>query len=270
MDRINIKAIIVDKLKRRSRFVPGFLIRFIEKLLCVEKINYVIDNLGDREPMGFIEGTLDYMGVKYRLHGAENIAGLGRMVFAANHPLGGLDGLIMAHAMDSVVGSTKFIVNDILMYIKPLDSIFVPVNKHGGQSADYARGINDLFESESSIIVFPAGLCSRLIRGKITDLEWRRNFLQKAFDYSRPVVPVFISGRNSMFFYRLEQFRRRLGIKFNIGMILLPREMFAQKGVTIDIYIGKPVYAIKQGETVLETVLKIREMVYQMDPNGQI
>lgn len=267
MDRIDIKAIIADKLKKKARFIPGFLIRFIEWLLCIDKINYVIDNLGNRDPLGFIEGTLDYIGVKYRLHGAENIAGLSRVVFAANHPLGGLDGLIMAHAMDSMVGHTKFIVNDILMYIKPLDPIFVPVNKHGGQSAGYARGLNELFESESSIIVFPAGLCSRLINGKITDLEWKRNFLQKAFDYSRPVVPVFISGRNSMSFYRLEQFRRRLGIKFNIGMIFLPKEMFAQKGATIDIYIGKPVYSIKQDKTIQDTVLEIREMVYNMAPD---
>lgn len=264
MDRVDIKAIIVDKLKRKSRYIPGFVIRFIEWLLCVDKINYVIDNLGDKEPLAFIEGTLDYIGVKYRLHGVQNIEGLSRVVFAANHPLGGLDGLIMAHAMNSVVGHTKFIVNDILMYIKPLEPIFVPVNKHGGQSANYARGINDLYESDNSIIVFPAGLCSRLVKGKITDLEWRRNFLQKAFDYSRPVVPVFISGRNSMFFYRLEQFRRSIGIKFNIGMILLPKEMFAQKGATIDIYIGKPVYSIKQDENVQDTVLRIREMVYKM------
>lgn len=266
MDRIDIMAIIDDKLKRKSRFVPRFLIRFVERLLCIEKINYIIENLGDREPLGFIEGALDYIGVKYRLHGVENLEGVSRVVFAANHPLGGLDGLIMAHAMDSMVGRTKFIVNDILMYIKPLDPIFVPVNKHGSQSSDYARGLNELFESESSIIVFPAGLCSRLVKGKITDLGWKRNFLQKAFDYSRPVVPVFISGRNSMFFYRLEQFRRRLGIKFNIGMILLPKEMFAQKGATIDIYIGKPVYSIKQGETMRDTVLSIREMVYNMAP----
>lgn len=264
MDRVDIKAIIVDKLKRKSRYIPGFVIRFIEWLLCVDKINYVIDNLGDKEPLAFIEGTLDYIGVKYRLHGVQNIEGLSRVVFAANHPLGGLDGLIMAHAMNSVVGHTKFIVNDILMYIKPLEPIFVPVNKHGGQSANYARGINDLYESDNSIIVFPAGLCSRLVKGKITDLEWRRNFLQKAFDYSRPVLPVFISGRNSMFFYRLEQFRRSIGIKFNIGMILLPKEMFAQKGATIDIYIGKPVYSIKQDENVQDTVLRIREMVYKM------
>jgi hypothetical protein len=86
-----------------------------------------------------------------------------------------------------------------------LKSIFVPINKHGGQAKHAARLIEDAYASENQIITFPAGMCSRKINGKIQDLEWKKSFIQKAVEYKRDVVPVYFEGRNSNFFYRFTE-----------------------------------------------------------------
>jgi len=90
--------------------------------------------------------------------------------------------------------------------------------------------------------MFPAGLVSRKIEGKIVDLTWQKHFIKKAIEYEREIVPVYIQGRNSNRFYRLANWRKRLGIKANIEMLFLPDEMFRQKNQTIKIVVGKPIH----------------------------
>jgi putative hemolysin len=84
-------------------------------------------------------------------------------------------------------------------------------------------------------------MCSRKVKGKICDLEWKKNFITKAVEYKRDVVPVYFEGRNSSFFYNLANLRKFLGIKFNIEMMYLPDEMFKQKNKKFTIVIGKPI-----------------------------
>ena len=111
--------------------------------------------------------------------------------------------------------SAKFVVNDLLMHIEPLRSVFVPVNKYGKQKVDNAKLILDAYISDAQILYFPAGLCSRLIDGEIKDLDWKKNFVNQAIKHGRDIVPVFFGGKNSSFFYRFANIRKSLGIKFN-------------------------------------------------------
>lgn len=256
---IDLGKILKEKNPSMARFVPRFVVRYMEHLVRIKKINYMLSNFWNQPPVKFIESTIDYIGVTYKVHGVENIPTEGRVVFVANHPLGGLDGLILAAALSQYKPDLKFIVNDILMNLKPLAPIFVPINKHGSQSIDYARRITSLYESDSAIITFPAGLCSRLLAGKVTDTPWKGNFLRKATATARPIVPVYISGHNSKSFYRLALWRKRLGIKLNIEMILLPKEMFDQQGKHIDLFIGKPTIPTET------TVEQLRQMVYNFE-----
>ena len=139
------------------------------------------------------------------------------------------------------MGSILFVVNDFLMHIKPLEPIFVPINKVGRMGREYSERYEAAFSSESQILYFPAGLCSRLIDGKITDLEWKISYIKQAKRYGRKIVPVYFSGQNSKFFYRLAKIRKILGIKFNIEMCFLPDEMFKQKNANFDVVIGTPI-----------------------------
>jgi len=85
---------------------------------------------------------------------------------------------------------------------------------------------------------FPAGICSRKIKGAITDLQWQKSFIVKAIQHQRDIIPCYFSGRNSPFFYNLARFRTRLGIKMNYEMLYLVDEMFRQKGKEIDLVFG--------------------------------
>lgn len=265
METIDIGRLLRSKNPRLAKWIPRFVVRWVERLVRLKKINYVLAHYGEQPPMEFIRSTLDYIGVTYTLHGAANIPQGGRVIFASNHPLGGLDGLMLAEAVNPYVPAVKLIVNDLLMNLEPLAPIFVPVNKYGSQSVEYARRLVEMYESDTAVITFPAGLCSRLIRGRITDPPWRRNFVQKAWESGRPIVPVYIEGRNSMFFYRFERLRKMLGIKLNLGTIFLPKEMFDQRGKHLDIYIGEPV-ELTQEHTAREWVGIIRERAYALKP----
>ena len=106
---------------------------------------------------------------------------------------------------------------------------------------DYGATIANTFSSNTNILYFPAGLCSRLINNEITDLAWKNSFLKQAIKYNRDIVPVYFGGRNSKFFYKFSKIRKKLGIKFNIEMILLPKEMMRQKNRIFDVVIGEPI-----------------------------
>jgi len=153
-----------------------------------------------------------------------------------------LDGICLSAVIGSrFEGRIKYPVNDLLLYLSNLKSIFVPINKHGTQGKDNARMLEEAFASDDQIITFPAGLCSRKIGGKIQDLEWKKSFIQKAVQYKRDIVPVYFDGKNSNFFYNLARIRKALGIKMNYEMIYLPDEMFRSKHKTFRIYFGKPI-----------------------------
>ena len=88
----------------------------------------------------------------------------------------------------------KFIVNDILNQFELFNSLFMPVNKHGSNKDSIMR-IDELYQSNQCIVIFPAGLVSRKQKEKVEDLEWKKSFIAKK--YNKPIYPVHISGRNS-------------------------------------------------------------------------
>ena len=158
------------------------------------------------------------------------------------------------------------LVNDLLLYLSNLRSIFVPINKHGAQGKKNAELIEKAYASDNQIITFPAGLCSRKQNGKIQDTEWKKSFIQKAVEYRRDIVPVFFEGRNSNFFYRLANMRKALGIKMNYEMIYLPDEMFKSKHKTYSIHFGKPIpwQTFDSSRKPAEWAEWVKEIVYNL------
>ena len=197
----------------------------------------------------------------------ENIPNEGRFIFASNHPLGGLDGMalisLIGHRYN---GDIKFIVNDLLMAVKPFDNVFMPVNKHGRQSRVNAQEIEAQYQSDRQMITFPAGLCSRKLKGGIIgDLDWKKFVVTHAVSSKRDVIPVFFDGTNSKFFYRMARLRERLGIKLNIEMILLPGEMFKSSGSTFNVIFGKPIsWQSLDARNARQEAARLREMVYDL------
>ena len=239
---VDIEKVIRGKSQKLADRLPRFVLNYIKKTIHQDEINRLL--LENREYTGveFASHILKDIDVSYRVHfSGKRPAPDGRYIFVSNHPLGGLDGMILISYIGSSFGDVKFIVNDLLMYIRPLAPVFVPVNKYGRMRHDNTRMFQETFDSDSQILYFPAGLCSRLIKGKVTDLDWKKTFVTKAIESRRDIIPMFFSGENSRRFYRLANLRKKLGIKVNIETFLLPDEMFRKKGSAFDLYIGEPI-----------------------------
>lgn len=263
---IDLEDVIRKKNPRLLKVLPGFLIRFLKRIIYQDEINEVIRNNKPRYGLDFVAGIVKDFGTRVEVDGFENIPATGRFIFAANHPLGGLDGIVLMHEIGKKHPNIKFIVNDLLLNIKNLEILFVPVNKHGRQSTEYARRIDETYQSDNQILYFPAGLCSRKIKGRIVDLTWHKSFIVKATQYKRDIIPVYVEGRNTSFFYNLANLRKFLGIKANIEMIFLVGEMFKQKKKLIRLTFGKPIpySTFDSSKSPSDWALEVRNMVYSM------
>lgn len=267
---IDVEDVIASKSPRLLKALPRFVVRYLKRIIHQDEINNFLDKHGDKQGVDFITEILKMMNVTYTVEGLEKIDPNGRYLFASNHPLGGLDGIILIHSLGQKFPEVKFPVNDLLMHITQLHTVFIPVNKHGAQSSQNARMLEDAYASSTQILYFPAGLCSRKQNGKIEDLEWKKSFITKAIKHERNIVPVFFSGKNSRFFYNLAKFRKLLGIKANIEMLYLVDEMFKQKGKSITVRIGKPIpyNTFDNSKNSKEWAKWVKNIVYNMQPEN--
>jgi putative hemolysin len=265
---IDIDAVIASKSKRLAKFTPKFVVNWVKRIVHQDELNEILKFSNGAIDVEFADKVLLWLNAKSNVKfiNRESLRSDGRYIFVSNHPLGGLDGLILISSLGKIFGKVKFVVNDLLMHILPMRNIFVPVNKHGSMGKDYGERIHNAYASDAQMLYFPAGLCSRLIDGKITDLEWKRNFIKQAKRYNRDIVPVYFGGRNSNFFYRLAKIRKMLGIKFNFEMIFLPDEMFRQKNSIFDVVIGEPIpiSSIDSTRTLDQWCQEIREKCYKL------
>ena len=267
MPKIDVDAVLAAKAPRIARWVPGFVIRWLKRTIHQDEINYILDEYSALPPQQFIQACFKFWGVTYSVEGLEKLDPKGRYLFASNHPFGGMDGMMLADKLIDRFGDARVVVNDLLMYLEPLRPLWIPVNKHGAQSASYARKFDEEFFGDLPVLTFPAGLCSRPNGGEVTDPEWKISFLKKAYASQRQIVPVFVEGRLSKFFYRVYRIRKALGVKFNIEMLWLPDEMFSQKGRHFRIVIGDPipVAELQRFGSLHEQALEVRKKAYFLE-----
>ncbi len=264
--QVDVEKILADKNPKIRRLLPGFVIRYLKRIVHQNDINEILRNFGHLHDAEFNDAALGYMGITYHTHGVENLPKDGRNIFVSNHPLGGLDGMVFMSELTKHFPAIKFPVNDILLYIDNYKGIFLPVNKIGTFGRDAARQMEEAYASDYQLLNFPAGICSRKIKGVITDLPWQKSFIVKAVQHQRDVVPCYFAGRNSRFFYNLANFRTRIGLKMNIEMLYLADEMFKQKGKKIDVYFGKPIpwQTFDRSKTHREWTEMVRNMTYNL------
>lgn len=266
---INVGEVLRQRLPRYWRFIPRFLVRRVERTICQDELNRLLRDNFPRRGADFCRGVLADLDVKVQFHNADLIPRDNpRVLFVSNHPLGGLDGMALIDFVERFYGiSPRFIVNDLLNAVEPLSDTFIPVNKHGAQSRQAIEELERAFASDAPLLMFPAGLVSR--RGKkgvVADLQWQKMFVAKARQYGRDVIPLHFYGENSSFFYKFAKFRQRIGLKFNIEMVYLPREVFRSRGKTFDVVVGKPISFTALGDmTPLQKAQQIRQAVYDLD-----
>ena len=237
---LDINKVLGPKLAKK---LPRFAVNFLKRRIHQDDINDCIMNAEHYKGVGFFDEALKYVGISYRIRGEENLEPGKRYLFVCNHPLGGPEALIIGSVFRRLYGDGFQVpVNHILANLKPLNEFFVPVKVYSSrQSRELGGQIAAMFQSESQVLVFPAGLCARKIKGKVTEMPWKKMFVTQARKFERDVVPMHISGFNSKRFFFFTKLSMFLKLKFNIGMLFLVDELFNKKGEEFTITIGKPV-----------------------------
>lgn len=264
--KIDVEKVLFSKNATRSKTIPGFAINYLKKIVHQDDLNEFLGKWGHLKNAELIEAGLNHFKIKFKVFDSENIPKTGRYIFVSNHPLGGLDGLVFIYELSKHFSDIKFPVNDILTNIENMSGIFLPVNKHGAQGKDAAIRLEEAYSSDSQILYFPAGLCSRKKRGVIEDLQWHKSFIAKAIQHRRDIVPAYFSGRNSNFFYNLSNIRKFLGLKANIEMLYLADEMFKQKDKEICLVFGKVIHwkTFDNSKTTLEWAGWVKSKSYEL------
>lgn len=267
---LDIEAVVKAKVPQYYPKVPKWVFKFAAWLICQKEMNETIIALKDKEGVDFAQGMCERLNVRYELRGMENLPDTGRYVFVSNHPLGAFDGISYINVLGRRYPKFKVIVNDMLMYIVGLQPVFLPVNTLGRQKRQDMEAIDQAYnDPEMQLLSFPAGFCSRFIDGKIQDVEWKKSVITQAIESQRDIIPMHFKGRNSTTFYGLEWLRRKLGMKFNIGLILLPWQMMkTAKNKTFTITIGTPIpwqTFTDKSKTPTEWAQWLREQSYALN-----
>ncbi len=270
MEEQNIIHIDVESVVNSS--TPKFVVRYLKKIVHEDEMNSFLCGHVGLKDYDFIRAVIgpELLNTTISMEGLENIPKDNTpLCFVSNHPLGGLDGMILALCLGEQRNyHLQVIVNELLMYMTPLNGIFVPVHVSGkgGQNKQYVERVNELYSSDYDILTFPSGKCSRKIDGVIQDPEWKKSFIQKSVQHKRDIVPIYFDGQNSKFFYNLGLWRTRLGIKKNIEMLYLADEMFKATGKHFSFKVGKPVpyTTFDHSRTHVEWAQWVRERVYEM------
>ena len=268
--QFDIRAIL--KSKAPKAHVPNFIIRYLERIVHVKQMNAFLRIHTTEKDYDFIKLVLDEeLGCSASIDGTENIPTDDKpVIFVSNHPLAGLDGMIIAQMIHGVRSrKLKVIVNELLMYMEPINGLWAPVNKVGHLSKEQAAEQQRMWASETDVLSFPAGACSRLQRinghWQRADLEWQKNFVQRAKEYQRDVVPIYFEGRNSRFFYALAFIRKLLHIKLNIEMLYLVDEMYGAHGKHFKVHVLPPIpyTTFDNSKTPKEWAQYVKSIVYE-------
>lgn len=269
--QLNLTEIVRSRAGNKGKYIPGFLLRGLERIIRQEELNEMLRAAYPAEGSAFSRRILRHLDITVDVEGLEELPE-GKYVFASNHPLGGLDGIALVAVLGEKYGddNIRVMVNDLLMNVSPLAGVFLPINKYGKSGArESSRLLTEALEAGKQIVMFPAGLVSRLQdSGKtVKDLEWKKSFVTKALEHGRKIVPVRFEAMNSMRFYRTAKWRKKAALKVNIEQALLPGEVCRSRGKHFTIRFGTPADPAslrEEGLNVRDIVSKIYNTVYSL------
>lgn len=235
---IDVEKVLINKYpaftKKPSVFKRTALY-LLRRIVHEDEVNNFMEINGDASGFEFVDRVLEYFDFSYSISSRDrdNIPSTGRVVIIANHPLGALDGLALLKMIGEVRRDVQIVVNDVLMNLEPLQSLFLPVDNmgKGTRKKDIAR-ITDALNQEQAIVVFPAGEVSRVGITGLRDDRWNSGFIRFARKANAPILPIFISGKNSFLFYAISYINK------NVSALMLANEMFNKRSVTITMQIG--------------------------------
>ncbi len=270
MQQIDLKKIILERNPGFLSYIPEFLQKvfylLLAKILRINEINNILEKCSDHSGIAFIDEVFEQLDFSYMVPKKERdrIPSEGKVIIVANHPLGGLDGLVLLKLISEVRPDVKIVVNDVLMEIDALSELFLPVNIFATkiQKSNLDK-ISYSLAREEAVIIFPAGEVSRLSTKGVQDKSWNKGVLLFAKKYDVIILPVFIHARNSIGFYLVSAIWKKF------SLFLLPGEMFRKKHKNITITIGEPIPPSSIFGSIKKNSLQIKLLKKHVDRIGK-
>lgn len=240
------KAINVDKYGVFGTFSGWILM----KVLKISTLNKIYDHNKHLKDVAFLNGILDEMEIKFEIP-EEDLKRLpkdGAYITISNHPLGGIDGILLLKLMLEREPNFKIIANFLLHRIIPMKKYIMPVNpfENHKDAKSSVIGIKETLRHLSDgkpLGIFPAGEVSTYKDGKlVVDKPWEEGAIKLIRKAKVPVVPIYFHAKNSKLFYWLSK------IDDTLRTAKLPSELLTQKDRVIKVRIGKPISVNEQNE----------------------
>ncbi|WP_339751333.1 lysophospholipid acyltransferase family protein [uncultured Winogradskyella sp.] len=240
------KAIHADK----YGFLGTFFGWILMKVLKISTLNKIYNRNKHLNNLEFLDGILDEFQIKFEIPEADmkRLPKEGPYITISNHPLGGIDGILLLKLMIEQRSDFKIIANFLLHRIEPLKPYIMPVNPFEDRKdvkssiAGFKNAILHLREGHP-LGVFPAGEVSTYKDGKlVVDKQWEEAAMKLIQKAEVPVVPIYFHAKNSRLFYRLSK------ISDTLRTAKLPSELLTQKRRVIKVRVGKPISVKAQKE----------------------
>ncbi|MFA0053727.1 lysophospholipid acyltransferase family protein [Vibrio echinoideorum] len=262
---------MIDSPFRLPRYTPfGLGESVVEWATGLSKLDKLYQDRPDElSSFEFMHHTLSALNIDYSVSAGstDNIPEEGPVVIVANHPLGAIEGVILADLVGSVRKDVKVLANELLKRLPELDDLFIGVDVFNSKeskrtNAKAIRDANRHLADGGLLIVFPAGEVSSYRKGAktLTDIEWSKSVAKFVKRHQATTVPIFINGKNSELFYQAGRVHPLL------RTALLGRELLNKQATTISISIGSsiPYSEIKSFEQEMDIVNYLRLNTYLM------
>lgn len=256
------KATNIDKL-----YMPG-LASLLMEVMKINDVNDLVARAEHLHGIAFVDKVLQILGIKIEINEKDfkNIPKEGAFIAVANHPYGGIEGLILLKLLNTIRPESKLMANFILNKVPSLNKFLVPVNPF--ENIDHSSSISglkatlSLLSNGTPIGIFPAGEVStyKLKQQKVTDKLWHPVVGKIISKAKVTVLPVYFHGNNGLLFNLLSL------IHPTLRTAKLASELFNKNGDVIKVRIGKPIhYAAIHNNTNSTSVLSyLRAKTYAL------
>ena len=234
----------IAKITKLDKLGMPYLAQLIMRITQLSRVNSFYDHHFSKNGLDFVDAIFKEIELEYDYFEEEllRIPAEGPFVTVSNHPLGGIDGLILLKLISKRRPDYKVMANFLLQKIEPLKDHFMPVNPFENRK-DLRSSYQGIKESMAYIRdghglgMFPAGEVStlHLESGKILDKEWQIPAIRLLRKMEAPIIPIFFRARNSRLFYMLSL------LSPTLQTAKLPSELFGHNTRSIRVRIGKPI-----------------------------
>lgn len=243
MGLVNAKEVAKAINAEKFGFVGTFMGWSLMKILNITTLNKIYDRNKHLSNIEFVNALIEEFEIRFEIP-AEDLKRIpknGAFITISNHPLGGVDGILLLKLLLEHRPDFKIIANFLLHRIEPLKPFVLPVNpfedrKDVKSSVMGFKTALQHLQLGHPLGLFPAGEVSTYREGKLlVDRPWEAAAIKLVKKANVPVLPIYFHAKNSKLFYRLAK------LSDTLRTAKLPSELLTQKERLIKVRIGNPI-----------------------------